>query len=123
MKEFAKCSGSTAALKYGAIALLACALLPALSGCAGSQEAATTKQTTAQAEETSEFDMPSEDFIAKGMSTEELKSLVGEPAQKEPLEATGSEAWYYDFGVVIMKDGRVQYKHPPSKAAGKKPPS
>ena len=124
MKDFEKHSGNTVALEFCLITLLV-GLLPALSGCAGSQEASSPTRPTAQTqgEETSEFDMPSQEFIAPGMTTGELKSLVGEPDQVEELEADSSEAWYYDFGMVIVKDGTVKYKYPPSRAAGKKPPS
>ena len=66
--------------------------------------------------ESSRLEVPPDAFIYVGMSVEELEPLVGEPLVIDrPTEREGVEVWRYDFGVVIVEDGRVCYKWPPSR--------
>lgn len=51
-----------------------------------------------------------------GMDVESLTRLVGAPHRKEAVPA--GEIWYYEFGVVMVADGRVTYKYPPSTREG-----
>ena len=64
------------------------------------------------------FDLPRHDFIFVGMGTDRLKSLMGEPKHVDKANAGGRmETWRYDPGVVvIVEDGRVKFKYPPSRA-------
>ena len=123
MTDFGKYSEHMAELKFCFVVLLVGILVPALAGCAGNETVSKAGTASQPEEDSSEFDMPSEEFISPGMTIGELKSLVGQPEEIEQLGGDGSEAWYYDFGVVIVKGGKVQYKHPPSRAADKEPPS
>jgi len=58
------------------------------------------------------FDLPAHRFIYVGMDVEMLTRLVGRPS--EVARAPRGEIWYYDFGAVLVEEGRVTYKYPRS---------
>jgi len=61
-------------------------------------------------------DLPPEALIDVGTSVEKLEFLVGKPIAVEKTdEGENTEVWYYDFGMVMIQDGRVLYKWPPSE--------
>ncbi len=65
--------------------------------------------------ETSEMDLPPHHFIREGMDVERVRSLVGEPDRKEQHSDRPDE-WYYPFGILMIEEGKVQYKYPPSRS-------
>lgn len=88
-----------------------------LVGGAGCRTAPAPGQRPPESRRTpSRFDLPAHEFIFVGMDARTLKRLVGEP--REIAEAREGEEWYYDFGVVVLRGGKVRYKHPPSRAEG-----
>ncbi len=93
-----------------ALAMLGAAL--AAAGCASSIEMPARPQRAAAP---SIFDRPARQFVYVGMSVRDLKRLVGEPAQV--AETSRGQLWYYDFGVVIVRGGRVGYKYPEPRRA------
>lgn len=84
-------------------------------GCADTQQQKTpTKpRTIPDQEDETKFDLPAHHFIYRGMEKDRLESLVGRPKGKD--EAGQRTAWYYDWGMVLLQDGKVDYKYPPSK--------
>ena len=87
----------------------------ALCGCIRTPVRRAESPTTA---EQNDFQLPAHHFIYRGMDKSAVLNLVGPPneveKQEEPPER---EDWYYDFGVVVLEAGKVEYKYPPSKAA------
>ena len=59
--------------------------------------------------EPSMLDMPAESFIYEGMDVDDLRRIVGEPA--DIVLTPRGEVWYYDFGVAIVQGGRVTYRY------------
>ena len=49
-----------------------------------------------------------------GMPSSEVLSLAGQPALILPQTGQQREIWYYDDGVVILRDGKVEYHFPES---------
>jgi len=48
--------------------------------------------------------------VEAGMSAAQAAELLGEPAQVEPAGVDRSyEVWYYKDGVVILRNGRVEF--------------
>ena len=98
------------------VGLAAAALALAALGCGANTE----KETSASPriipdqEEKTKFDLPPHHFIYRGMETDRLTSLVGEPQRKEKQQ--NRQEWYYDWGMVLLKNGEVDYKYPPSRA-------
>jgi len=97
----------------GLLALLAAA------GCAQTQA---VRPQAGAASAPSKFDLPACNFAYVGMDAEMLVRLVGRPAEVAP--APRGEVWYYEFGAVIVRDGRLIFKYPPSalSKAGAEPP-
>lgn len=66
----------------------------------------------------SRYDMPPHHFIRRGMNVERVENLVGKPERKQ--EKSGRpDVWHYSFGVVMVEQGSVRYKYPPSELAEK----
>ncbi len=106
--------GSSAILS-GALLLL---LIAGLSRCRTGRTPATEKRANPDDgdREQSKYDLPSHEFIRRGMDAERVRSLVGEP-DRIASKPGNMKAWYYPFGVVLVKRGTVRYKHPPSRTS------
>jgi len=102
-------------LMTGALALLC-------SGCADTRTEETTEKPRIipDQEEETKFDLPAHHFIFRGMDTDRLTSLVGAPKRKE--DEGKRQEWYYDWGMVLLRQGEVVYKHPPSKGVDQQDP-
>lgn len=104
---------------------LTVALLPLLSGvlllagCAGTEKPREERKTSGQASEeskaSSEFQLPPHHFIEAGMSTDRVTSLVG-PPEKKVRKSNHPDVWHYRFGLVLVQEGQVRYKFPPSRS-------
>ena len=84
----------------------ACATLGAV-GCVATRGANPSARRSV-----SVFDLPADRFIYIGMDVEMLTRLVGKPSGV--ARAPRGEIWYYEFGAVVVEEGRVTYKYPPS---------
>jgi len=109
MRAYSRCSATN---KVGppaaAVALLVVGVL-LVAGCTHAVRASSPGEPPPP-------DLPPDALIHVGMSTEKLELLVGKPIAVEKTdEGENTEVWHYDFGVVIIQDGRVLYKWPPSK--------
>ena len=67
----------------------------------------------------SRFDRPAHHFIYVGMSEQDRLNLMGDPSDIKRQEER--QIWYYDFGVVMMRDHRVVYRYPPSPLSSPTP--
>ncbi len=93
--------------------LVTAALAFICAGCADTrqEQAAAEPRIIPDREEDTKFDLPAHHFIYRGMDTDRLTSLVGEPIRKE--DAGKREEWYYPWdpwGVVILRQGKVIFK-------------
>ena len=52
--------------------------------------------------------------VKVGMSASEVVSLAGEPASKERTDDGGTEVWYYEDGVLILREACVAFRYPAS---------
>ncbi len=117
-------------IEHASHLLIGLVLVTTATGCAGTttnrpseQEESSPAETKKQAEETNEFDLPPHHFIRGGMSTDRIRSLVG-PPDRTVQKSGRPDVWHYEFGVLMVADGQVQYKYPPSQAdPGQQPQS
>ena len=92
-------------------------------GCADTSQQTSTKEPRIipDQQDSSKFDLPAHHFIYRGMETDRLKSLVGSPLRKE--ETGQGQEWYYDWGMILLRKGKVHFKYPPSRGVENPAPS
>lgn len=101
--------------------LIGLVVASALIGCAGperqpsgDQSLKPNRQETDEIPDATEFDLPPHRFIKRGMDASRITSLVGSPVRKVE-HPDRPDVWHYQFGLVLMEGGQVQYKHPSSR--------
>lgn len=98
------------AISVGAVLILAAVA----AGCSKAGVTRAERHSVAQGL----FGLPAHDYVYEGMDIALLKRLVGEPVS---VDREGDrQVWHYGFGVVLVRDGSVEYKYPPSR--GQVPP-
>lgn len=93
-------------------AVLATVLGLSLCGCAGSRRDPTISELQALVQpanrKPTKFDLPQHTFIYRGMSESELLMLLGKPMKvRKVKDGPPRKVWHYDFGLVILQDGKV----------------
>jgi len=59
---------------------------------------------------------PSVAKVRPGMTAEQVQALAGKPLRQEtPPQEPDRSYWYYDGGVVILRNGKVEFSYPEAR--------